>query len=39
MAEARAELARSIETAAAAPWPAPEAAYTDIQDVGAGVWR
>jgi pyruvate dehydrogenase E1 component alpha subunit len=39
MAEARAELARSIETAAAAPWPEPEAAYTDIQDVGAGVWR
>ena len=39
MAEARAELARSIEAAAAAPWPAPEAAYTDIQDVGAGVWR
>jgi pyruvate dehydrogenase E1 component alpha subunit len=39
MAEARAELARSIEAAAAAPWPLPEAAYTDIQDVGAGVWR
>ncbi len=39
LAEARAELARSIETAAAAPWPAPGAAYTDIQDVGAGVWR
>jgi pyruvate dehydrogenase E1 component alpha subunit len=39
MAEARAELARSIETAAAAAWPEPEAAYTDIQDVGAGVWR
>jgi pyruvate dehydrogenase E1 component alpha subunit len=38
LAEARAEIARSIETAAAAPWPEPGAAYTDVQDVGAGRW-
>ncbi|MFM1987436.1 MAG: hypothetical protein RJA99_393 [Pseudomonadota bacterium] len=39
MADARAELARAIEAAAAAPWPDPQAAWTDVQDVGAGVWR
>ena len=39
MADARAELARSIEAAAAAPWPDAQAAWTDVQDVGAGVWK
>jgi TPP-dependent pyruvate/acetoin dehydrogenase alpha subunit len=38
MAEARAEIASAIETAGAAPWPDPGAAYTDIQDTGAGRW-
>jgi pyruvate dehydrogenase E1 component alpha subunit len=36
--EAEAEVRRALEIAAAAPWPAPEAAYTDIQDTGAGRW-
>jgi pyruvate dehydrogenase E1 component alpha subunit len=39
MAEARAALAASIEAATAAPWPDAGAAWTDVQDVGAGVWR
>jgi pyruvate dehydrogenase E1 component alpha subunit len=34
-AEADAEMAAVSTAAAAAPWPALEAAYTDIQDVGA----
>jgi pyruvate dehydrogenase E1 component alpha subunit len=38
MAEARAELARAMEAAAAAPWPDAAAAFTDIQDAGAGTW-
>jgi TPP-dependent pyruvate/acetoin dehydrogenase alpha subunit len=38
MAEARAEIASAIATAGAAPWPDPGAAYTDIQDTGAGRW-
>jgi pyruvate dehydrogenase E1 component alpha subunit len=38
MVEARAEIARAIETAAAAPWPDPGAAWTDVQDTGAGRW-
>jgi len=38
LAEAEAEVRRALEIAAAAPWPAPETAYTDIQDTGAGRW-
>lgn len=38
MDEARAEIARAIEAAIAAPWPDEAAAFTDIQDVGAGSW-
>jgi acetoin:2,6-dichlorophenolindophenol oxidoreductase subunit alpha len=38
MAEARAELAGAMDAAGAAPWPDPGAAYTDVQDVGAGRW-
>jgi TPP-dependent pyruvate/acetoin dehydrogenase alpha subunit len=38
MDEARAEVRAAIETAGAAPWPDPGAAYTDVQDIGAGRW-
>ena len=38
LADARAEIARAIEAAAAAPWPDVAAAYTDVQDTGAGRW-
>jgi TPP-dependent pyruvate/acetoin dehydrogenase alpha subunit len=38
MADARAEIARALEVAAAAPWPDASAAFTDIQDIGAGRW-
>jgi TPP-dependent pyruvate/acetoin dehydrogenase alpha subunit len=38
MAGARAELAGAMDAAGAAPWPDPGAAYTDVQDVGAGRW-
>ena len=37
--EAEEEVRRALEAAAAAPWPQPGAAYTDIQDAGAGRWR
>ncbi len=37
-AEAKAEIATAVATASTAPWPAPELAYTDIQDTGAGQW-
>ena len=33
------EVRRALEVAAAAPWPEPAAAFTDIQDAGAGRWR
>jgi pyruvate dehydrogenase E1 component alpha subunit len=36
--EAEEEVRRAVEAAAAAPWPAPESAYTDIQDTGSGRW-
>ena len=36
--EARAEIAAAVAAAAAAPWPAAEAAFTEVQTVGAGVW-
>jgi pyruvate dehydrogenase E1 component alpha subunit len=38
MAQARAELREAIDEASVAPWPDPGAAYTDVQDVGAGRW-
>ena len=37
--EAEEEVRKALEVAAAAPWPQPGAAYTDIQDAGAGRWR
>jgi pyruvate dehydrogenase E1 component alpha subunit len=36
--EAEAEVAAALSAAAAAPWPDPLAAYTDVQDSGAGRW-
>lgn len=38
-AQAQAELAASVAAAHAAPWPDEAMAWTDVQDVGAGVWR
>jgi pyruvate dehydrogenase E1 component alpha subunit len=38
-AAAKAEIDAALAQAAAAPWPAPAAAYTDVQDTGAGQWR
>jgi pyruvate dehydrogenase E1 component alpha subunit len=35
---ARSEIAAAVAAAQAAPWPAAGAAYTDIQDTGAGRW-
>ena len=37
--EATSEIAAALALAEAAPWPAKEAAYTDVQDTGAGQWR
>jgi pyruvate dehydrogenase E1 component alpha subunit len=37
--EAEAEVREAVAAASAAPWPAAEAAYTDIQDAGSGRWR
>ena len=37
--EAEEEVKRALVAAAAAPWPDARAAYTDIQDTGAGRWR
>ncbi len=37
--EAREEVARAVQHAADAAWPAAEAAFTDIQNVGVGRWR
>ena len=37
--EAFDEVQRALASAHAAPWPAPEQAYTDIQTIGAGQWR
>jgi pyruvate dehydrogenase E1 component alpha subunit len=39
MQEARAEVRTALKVASEAPWPAPEDAYVDIQDTGAGQWR
>ena len=38
-AEAQAEVDAALAAAEVAPWPAPDAAYTDVQSTGAGVWR
>lgn len=38
-AAARAEIDTALATAEAAPWPDPAAAYEDIADTGAGVWK
>ena len=37
--EARAEVAAALAAAHAAPWPEKLAAYSDVQDTGAGRWR
>ena len=37
-AEAKSEVEAALRAAAAAPWPAPEEAYADIQDAGKGRW-
>jgi len=37
--EAHAEVEAALAAADAAPWPAAEAAYTDVQSTGAGQWR
>ncbi|MEW6687683.1 MAG: thiamine pyrophosphate-dependent dehydrogenase E1 component subunit alpha [Pseudomonadota bacterium] len=36
--QAETEIAAALRAASAAPWPAREAAYTDIQDAGEGRW-
>ena len=38
MAQARAEVARAVESAANAPWPDAAQAFADIQTIGAGRW-
>lgn len=38
-AAAKAEIDAALATAQAAPWPEAQAAYDDIMDTGAGVWR
>jgi pyruvate dehydrogenase E1 component alpha subunit len=37
--DAEEEVRRALAAAAAAPWPQPGSAYTDVQDTGAGQWR
>lgn len=37
--KARAEIAAAVEAARAAPFPAPETVFTDIQDIGAPAWQ
>ncbi|WP_332825079.1 thiamine pyrophosphate-dependent dehydrogenase E1 component subunit alpha [Ramlibacter sp.] len=37
--EAEQEVAAALAAASAAPWPAPEAAFEDVQTTGAGQWR
>ncbi len=37
--DAKAEIDAALAAAAAAPWPEPAAAYEDIMNTGAGVWR
>jgi pyruvate dehydrogenase E1 component alpha subunit len=38
-AEARSEIEAALAAARAAPWPQADAAYTDVQDTGAGQWH
>jgi pyruvate dehydrogenase E1 component alpha subunit len=38
-AEAEAEVRGALAAAACAPWPRPEEAYDEVQDLGAGQWR
>ncbi|WP_428248742.1 thiamine pyrophosphate-dependent dehydrogenase E1 component subunit alpha [Ferrovibrio sp.] len=38
MAEARAEVAAAVQASADAPWPETNAAFTQVQDTGAGQW-
>ncbi|MFO1271756.1 MAG: thiamine pyrophosphate-dependent dehydrogenase E1 component subunit alpha [Rubrivivax sp.] len=38
-AAAKAEIERALAAAEAAPWPDVKAAYEDVMDTGAGVWR
>lgn len=38
-AEAEDEVKRALEVAAAAPWPNPRDAYSEVQDTGVGRWR
>ena len=37
--QAEAEVKEALAAAAAAPWPKPEDAFADIQDIGHGRWR
>jgi pyruvate dehydrogenase E1 component alpha subunit len=37
--DAEEEVSRALAAAAAAPWPQPASAYTDVQDTGEGRWR
>ena len=37
--EAQGEIAAAVAAAIAAPWPAAELAWSDVQDTGAGRWR
>jgi pyruvate dehydrogenase E1 component alpha subunit len=37
--EALAEIQHALEVAEAAPWPTASAAYDDVMNSGAGVWR
>jgi pyruvate dehydrogenase E1 component alpha subunit len=39
MQTAREEVAEAVRTADAAPWPDSAAAYSEVQDIGAGQWR
>ena len=38
-AQAHSEIEAALAVARAAPWPEPGAAYTDVQDTGAGQWH
>ncbi len=38
-AQAQSEIEAALAVARAAPWPDPGAAYTDVQDIGAGQWH
>jgi pyruvate dehydrogenase E1 component alpha subunit len=39
MHDARTEVQAAVDAATVAPWPDPQAAFTDIQDIGAGRWQ